>query len=305
MNDERDSNAGALFVVATPIGNLSDLSKRARSTLAEVDTILAEDTRHTKVLLAHYEIATPLRPFHDHNEDREIPRILSRIAAGEKFALVSDAGTPLISDPGYPLLKEARRRGLRVHCVPGPCALVAALSVSGLPVDRFVFVGFLPARPSARRRDLRRFVHETKTMVFYEAPHRLASALSDMCAIIGESRQAAIVKELTKRFESVDCASLGELLAQVQAGAIASRGEIVLVVRGGVESSEEAKDAPTALLSAMLAEGVSVKQAAAVAARLGEGGRNALYRQALELAKAEKAGKAEKEGKDDTEADRV
>lgn len=291
MNDEPDPIGGALFVVATPIGNLSDLSPRARSTLAEVDTILAEDTRHTGILLAHCEISTPLQSFHDHNEDREIPRILSRIAAGEKFALVSDAGTPLISDPGYTLLRQARKRGFRVHCVPGPCALVAALSVSGLPVDRFVFAGFLPSRPSSRRRELRLFARETKTMVFYEAPHRLVSALSDMSAILGEDREAAITRELTKRFESVHCATLGGLLSRVQAKEIVALGEIVLVVRGGLESSEQTGDkgAATALLSAMLAEGVSVRQATAVAARLDKGPRNALYRQALLLAKEEKA----------------
>ncbi|WP_025770366.1 16S rRNA (cytidine(1402)-2'-O)-methyltransferase [Thioalkalivibrio sp. HK1] len=289
MNDEPDPSPGALFVVATPIGNLSDLSPRARSTLAEVDTILAEDTRRTGILLAHCGISTPLRSFHDHNEDREIPRILSRIAAGEKFALVSDAGTPLISDPGYTLLRQARKSDLRVYCVPGPCALVAALSVSGLPVDRFVFAGFLPPRPSLRRRELRLFARETKTMVFYEAPHRLASALSDMGEILGEDREAAIARELTKRFESVHCATLGSLLSRVRSESIVARGEIVLVVRGALESSEQAGDdgAVTSLLSAMLAEGISVRQAAAVAARLDKGPRNALYRQALSLAKKE------------------
>nr|MBF2760601.1 16S rRNA (cytidine(1402)-2'-O)-methyltransferase [Ectothiorhodospiraceae bacterium AqS1] len=244
---------------------------------------------HTGILLAHCKISTPMQPFHDHNEDRGIPRILSRIAAGERIALVSDAGTPLISDPGYSLVRQARMRGLRIHCVPGPCALVAALSVSGLPVDRFVFVGFLSPRPASRRRELRLLARETKTLVFYEAPHRLASALSDMAAILGEGREAAIAKELTKRFESVHCGSLEELASRVRAEEIVARGEIVLVVRGHVESSEHrADDDAGALLSAMLAEGVSVRQAAAVAARLDKGPRNALYRQALSLAKEEK-----------------
>ena len=276
---------GVLYVVATPIGNLDDLSKRASAVLREVDTVLAEDTRRTRTLFDRYAISTPIRAFHQHNEHEEAPRVLVRLLEGRRFALVSDAGTPLVNDPGYVLVREARSHHVPVHCVPGPSAVTAALSISGLPTDRFTFEGFLPARRSRRQRVLEALVTETRTMVFYEAPHRIEDALADLCAVFGDDREAVVARELTKRFESVFAGRLDHLLAQVRVGRIPARGEIVVVVRGGASAPAD-EDTTDAMLRAMLDEGVAVRQAAAVAARLTGRSRNALYRRALGLATA-------------------
>ena len=273
---------GVLYVVATPIGNLDDLSGRACTVLREVDTVLAEDTRRTRKLFHRHAIPTPTRPFHEHNEREQTSRVLARLLEGKRFALVSDAGTPLVSDPGYVLVREARAHGVAVHCVPGPCAVTAALSVSGLPTDRFAFEGFLPARHSRRLHALGKLAHEPRTMVFYEAPHRIVDALADFCAAFGEDREAVIARELTKRFESVVRGRFGDLLAQARDGRIPARGEIVVVVCGS-EASPDDEEATDAMLRAMLDEGVAVKQTAAVAARLTGRPRNLLYRRALAL----------------------
>ena len=284
---------GVLYVVATPIGNLDDFSGRACMVLREVDTVLAEDTRRTRVLLGRYSISTPTRAFHEHNEREDTPRLLARMLEGKRFALVSDAGTPLVSDPGYVLVREARSHGVPVLCVPGPSAVTAALSVAGLPTDRFTFEGFLPARRSRRVRALEALARETRTMVFYEAPHRLADALADLRAVFGGDREAVVAREITKRFESAVSGRLDHLLAEAECGRIPARGEIVVVVRGGVPATgTSAADAPgaggeeaaDAMLEAMFDERVTVRQAAAVAARLTGLSRNALYRRALALA---------------------
>ena len=274
---------GALYVVATPIGNLDDLSPRACTVLREADAVLAEDTRRTRKLFDRHAIATPTRAFHEHNERAETPRILSRLLEGERLALVCDAGTPLVSDPGFVLVREARSHHVPVHCVPGPCALTAALSVSGLPTDRFTFEGFLPARRSRRLRVLDTLAGEKRTMVFYEAPHRIVDALADLCAAFGNNREAAIVRELTKRFESVATGRLDELLDRTRTGAIPARGEIVVVVCGCTDGTAD-EDTTDSILRAMLAEGVAVRQTAAAAARLTGRSRNLLYRRALALA---------------------
>ena len=274
---------GALYVVATPIGNLDDLSARACTVLREVDLVLAEDTRRTAVLCERFAIPTPVRGFHEHNERAETPGIIARLLRGQRCALVSDAGTPLVSDPGYVLVREARLHDVPVHCVPGPSAVTAALSVCGLPTDRFAFEGFLPARRSRRLRALETLANETRTMVFYEAPHRIEDALTDMGAILGGDREAVIARELTKRFESVVSGRLDQLLVEVRGGAIPARGEIVIAVRGSAPTM--AGEARTdEVLRAILDEGVAVKQTAAIAARLTGRPRNALYRRALALA---------------------
>ena len=274
---------GVLYVVATPIGNLDDLSGRACTVLREVDTVLAEDTRRTRTLFDRHAISTPTRAFHEHNEREQTPWVLSRLLEGKRFALVSDAGTPLVNDPGYVLVREARSHDVPVHCVPGPSAVTAALSISGLPTDRFTFEGFLPARRPRRVRALERLAGETRTMVFYEAPHRIVEALADLRAAFGDDREAVVARELTKRFESVFAGRLDQLLAQARCGRLPARGEIVVVVRGSAPASAD-EDTTDAVLRAMLDEGVAVKQAAAVAARLTGGARNALYRRALGLA---------------------
>ena len=276
---------GVLYVVATPIGNLDDLSGRARTVLREVDTVLAEDTRRTRTLFDRHAIPTPTRAFHQHNEHEETPRVLARLLEGKRFALVSDAGTPLVSDPGYVLVREAHSQHVPVHCVPGPSAVTAALSVSGLPTDRFAFEGFLPPRRSRRQRVLEALATETRTMVFYEAPHRIEDALADLCAVFGDDREAVIARELTKRFESVSAGRLDHLLVQVRVDRIPARGEIVVVVRGSAPATAD-EDTTDAMLHAMLDEGVAVRQATAVAARLTGRSRNVLYRRALALAAA-------------------
>ena len=280
---------GVLYVVATPIGNLDDLTGRACTVLREVDTVLAEDTRRTRTLFERYAIPTPTRAFHEHNEREQTPGILARLLEGKRFALVSDAGTPLVSDPGYVLVREARSHDVPVHCVPGPSAVVAALSISGLPTGRFTFEGFLPARRSRRVRELERLEREARTMVFYEAPHRIVEVLADLLAVFGNDREAVVAREITKRFESVYTGRLGHLLAQARCGRLPARGEMVLMVRGSppAPADDEAADA---VLRAMLDEGVAVKAAAAVAARLTGRSRNVLYRRALELAAARECG---------------
>ncbi len=276
---------GVLYVVATPIGNLDDLSGRARTVLREVDTVLAEDTRRTRTLFDRHAIPTPTRAFHQHNEHEETPRVIARLLEGKRFALVSDAGTPLVSDPGYVLVREAHSHHVPVHCVPGPSAVTAALSVSGLPTDRFAFEGFLPPRRSRRQRVLEALATETRTMVFYEAPHRIEDALADLCAVFGDDREAVIARELTKRFESVSAGRLDHLLVQVRVDRIPARGEIVVVVRGSAPTTAD-EDTTDAMLHAMLDEGVAVRQATAVAARLTGRSRNVLYRRALALVAA-------------------
>lgn len=274
---------GALYVVATPIGNLDDLSIRARKVLCEVDTVLAEDTRRTRVLFERFAISTPTRSFHEHNEREETPRILSRLMKGMRFALVSDAGTPLVSDPGYLLVREARSLDVPVHCVPGPSAVTAALSVSGLPANRFAFEGFLPARQSQRVRVLETLANDPRTIVFYEAPHRVTGMVKDLSTVFGGDREAVIAREMTKRFESVISGRLDHLLAEIEGGRIPTRGEIVLVVRGN-ETAAADDDAADVILTAMLDERIPLKQAAAIAARVTGNSRNGLYRRALALA---------------------
>ena len=274
---------GVLYVVATPIGNLEDFSARACTVLRDADAVLAEDTRRTRVLLERYAIPTPIRTFHEHNERRETPRLVARMLNGERLALVSDAGTPLVSDPGYVLVRAAHSHDVPVYCVPGPSAVTAALSISGLPTDRFTFEGFLPARRPRRMRALEMLEKETRTMVFYEAPHRLEDALSDFCAAFGGEREAAIARELTKRFESVVSGPLDHLLGDVRSRRIPARGEIVVVVRGSTPAQAD-DDTTDTMLRAILDEGVAVRQTAAIAARLTGRPRNALYRRALALA---------------------
>ena len=274
---------GVLYVVATPIGNLDDLSGRACTVLRMVDAVLAEDTRRARKLFDHYAIPTPTRAFHEHNEREETPRILTRLLEGKRFALICDAGTPLVSDPGYVLVREARLQHVPVHCVPGPSAVTAAISVSGLPTDRFTFEGFLPARHSRRLHVLGMLARETRTMVFYEAPHRIVDALADLRMAFGDDREAVIARELTKRFESVVAGRLDDLLTQARIGRIPARGEFVVMVRGSAAASAD-EDATDAMLRAMLDEGVAVRQTASVAARLTGRSRNALYRRALALA---------------------
>ena len=268
--------AGTLYVVATPIGHLGDLSVRALETLRTVDAICAEDTRHTRQLLSHFGIERPLLALHEHNEDAQAASLVRRLVEGESLALVSDAGTPLVSDPGYRLVRAARAAGLRVSPVPGACAAIAALSVAGLPSDRFVFEGFLPAKGAARRDRLARLVPEPRTLLFYESGHRIEESLADMAAAFGPERPAVLARELTKLFETVLGETLGELVEQVGADANQRKGEFVVMVQGAGEDAD-ARVTEGRRVYATLAAHLPPSTAAKLAAELTGAPRKALY----------------------------
>lgn len=275
--------AGALYVVATPIGHLEDMSPRAIAVLRGVTLIAAEDTRHSAPLLRHFDIATPMLALHEHNERQQSEKLVARLRTGEAIALISDAGTPLLSDPGYHLVRAAHEAGVRVVPVPGACAAIAALSVSGLPTDRFAFEGFLPAKSAARRARLAELQADPRTLIFYEAPHRIAAALDDMAQIFGVEREAVLARELTKIYETVHASPLGALAAWVGADADQQKGEIVVLVRGAEARpwdvlSEEA----CRVLRLLLAE-LPLKQAVALAAEISGERRNRLYELAVTL----------------------
>lgn len=266
---------GILHVVATPIGNLGDLSPRALDTLRKVDAICAEDTRHTRQLLSHFGVERPLLALHQHNEEVQAAQLVSRLLAGESLALVSDAGTPLVSDPGFRLVRAARAAGVRVSPVPGACAAIAALSAAGLPSDRFVFEGFLPAKAAARRERLSQLVGEPRTLLFYESAHRIEETLADMAAVFGP-RRAVLARELTKLFETVLDGSLADLHARVSADADQRKGEFVVIVEGAGEEVD-ARIAEGQRLYARLIEYLKPSQAARLAAELSGAPRKALY----------------------------
>ena len=281
MSNE-SQQAGCLFVVATPIGNLGDISARALEVLQEVDLIAAEDTRHTRGLLRSYGINRPMLALHEHNEDAWVSRLTARLQAGERIALVSDAGTPLISDPGFALVRACREAGVELACVPGPSALIAALSVAGLPTDRFRFEGFLPRKPAARRNLLSGLREEAATLVFYESSHRVLEALQDMYETLGGERYAVLARELTKLHETVLAGSLEQLLGQVRVDENQRRGEFVLMLAGAEPREDDATARLDEVLPVLLEE-LPLKQAAGLAARLVGVKRNAAYRRALQL----------------------
>lgn len=268
--------AATLHVVATPIGNLADLSPRAQEVLRSVAAICAEDTRHTGQLLSHFGISKPLVALHDHNEEAMAERVVARLLGGESLAVVSDAGTPLVSDPGFRLVRAARAAGVKVSPVPGACAAIAALSVAGLPSDRFVFEGFLPAKAAARRERLHKLAGETGTLVFYESSHRIAESLADMAAAFGDERPAVVARELTKLFETVLDGSLAQLRAAVEVDDNQRKGEFVVMVQGAGDD-EQAKIAEGRRLYAKLNEHLPPSTAAKLAAELSGAPRKALY----------------------------
>jgi len=265
-----------LYVVATPIGNLADLTPRAQEVLRSVAAICAEDTRRSGQLLAHFGIQQPLVALHDHNEEALAHRIVDRLRNGESLALVSDAGTPLVSDPGYRLVRAAREAGIRVSPVPGACAAIAALSVAGLPSDRFTFEGFLPAKASARRERLQALAAETRTLVFYESSHRIAESLADMATVFGGERPAVMARELTKLFETVLDGSLDQLRAQVDADENQRKGEFVVMVQGAADDAD-AQLQHGRRVYAKLSEHLPPSTAAKLAAELTGAPRKALY----------------------------
>jgi len=274
---------GTLFVVATPIGNRDDLSPRARHVLGSVDLIAAEDTRRTGRLLSHFGIKTPQISLHEHNEDRVTRRVLDELIAGASVALVSDAGTPLINDPGFRLLEAAHAHGVVVTPVPGPSAVISALSVAGLPTDRFCFEGYLPAKGDARRAAIKALQTETRSIVLLEAVHRIRDTMSDLAEILGSGRPAFIGRELTKMHEQCVRADLGRLAEMVESGDIPAKGEFVVVVAGAEETAPPSPVIDAATLLAELVPHVPGSLAADLVARLTGARRNEVYRLMLEL----------------------
>jgi len=270
--------SGVLFVVAVPIGNPGDISPRALETLRIADLVACEDTRRTGRLLAAHSIRTPMLSHFEHNEERRIPELLDRLKGGATVALVTDAGTPAVSDPGYRLVRAALDAGISVKAVPGPSAVIAALSIAGLPTDRFVFEGFLPAREAAARKRLEDLAHEHRTIVFYEAARRLVDTLSAMAAAFGESREAAVVREATKTHEQTVRGTLSDLISHFKA--TEALGEITIVVAGAPGADSRPAD-ERITVKELLDEGLSLKQASAIVARLTGRSRRDVYQEAL------------------------
>ena len=282
-------SAGRLYVVATPIGNLGDLSERAREILRSVSLIAAEDTRYTGVLLKHFGIQTPQVSLHEHNEQQRSGGIIERLQQGASVALVSDAGTPGINDPGFELVRAAAAAGCEIPAVPGPCAAIAALSIGGLPTDRFCFEGFLPARGAARRKRLQSLAAEARTLVLYEAPHRVRETLEDCAAVFGGERSATVAREITKLHETTYRSSLRDLLERAGSDADFGRGEIVLLIAGlpqALADEEGGADghggALDRVLKILLAE-LPLRQAAHLAAQIADARGNEAYKRALQL----------------------
>ncbi len=277
-------NPGTLYVVATPIGNLDDISKRALQVLNDVELVAAEDTRHTRKLLSYYGIDKHLVSLHEHNERDKVESLLEKLEAGQSIVLVSDAGTPLISDPGYPLVNECRLHDIPVIPVPGPSAVITALSVSGLPTDRFLFCGFPPRQSGRRREFFEALKKHTATLVFYESSHRITDCLDDAISVFGHDRLACVARELTKLYETVKTAPLVDLLDFVSSDPDQQKGEFVFIVQG-VSQAEKTDDSlidVDELLKALIDE-LPVKKAAAITAKLTGHKKNELYQRALEL----------------------
>lgn len=280
------TTTGILYIIATPIGNLDDISLRAIETLKTVDLIAAEDTRHSKHLLQHFNIKTPMISLHDHNEAHRLTFIEEKLCGGLNVALISDAGTPLISDPGYKLVSYLRQKGYNFKTVPGPCALIAALSIAGLPTDKFTFEGFLPAKKLSRQHAIKALADETRTLIFYESPHRILDTVIDLKDELGETRQAALARELTKTYETVLVGTLKELEEQLLADSNQQRGEFVVLIEG----KEEPKTGSTKTLSIeqekmlkTLLTHLSIKDAVKIAVELTGLPKNFLYEQALNI----------------------
>lgn len=272
---------GILYVVATPIGNLQDLSQRAQTILREAELIVAEDTRHSRQLLAHFAINTPMQALHEHNERQFSESLIQRLQKGTRIALISDAGTPLISDPGFQLVKLAHLAHIRVVPIPGPSALISALSVAGLPTDRFIFEGFLPSKSSARQQRLRHLAVETRTLVFFEAPHRLLDCLEDMIVIFGAQRIAVLAKELTKLFETIYSDSLEGIKDWLNAEPARQKGEFVLVVQGALLPDKQQINPEAERIFYLLRQELPQKQAARLASQITGVSQNTLYKLGL------------------------
>ncbi|HDL6617285.1 TPA: 16S rRNA (cytidine(1402)-2'-O)-methyltransferase [Yersinia enterocolitica] len=282
QHDRAVISASTLYVVPTPIGNLGDITHRALEVLKGVDLIAAEDTRHTGLLLQHFAINARLFALHDHNEQQKADHLLAKLQEGQSIALVSDAGTPLINDPGYHLVRRCREAGIRVVPLPGACAAITALSAAGLASDRFCYEGFLPAKTKGRKDTLQALIEEPRTLIFYESTHRLLESLQDMVTVLGPQRYVVLARELTKTWESIHGAPVGELLAWVQEEETRRRGEMVLIVEGHKVQVDDALPAAALRTLALLQKELPLKKAAALAAEIHGVKKNALYKYALE-----------------------
>jgi 16S rRNA (cytidine1402-2'-O)-methyltransferase len=271
-----------LYVVATPIGNLEDITPRALRILESVALIAAEDTRHSGRLLSHFNIKTPMIAVHDHNERQQQQKIIEKLQQGKDIALISDAGTPLISDPGFILVREVRAAGFQVAPVPGCCALVAALCAAGVPSDRFAFEGFPPAKSQQRLNYYAARANETRTLMFYESPHRIIDSLKDIVTAFGSERSIVLARELTKTFETFLGGTAEEVLAQVEADPNQRKGEFVLMIEGAPEQDDSLLDPRSSEVLDILLDELSVKQASALAARITGVKKKVLYQAALE-----------------------
>ena len=274
---------GVLYIVATPIGNLADMGQRAMDVLANVDLIAAEDTRHSRHLLTHFNIKASLQAYHDHNEQKLTPLLIEKLQAGEAIALISDAGTPLLSDPGYRLVRAAHEAGIRVSPVPGPCAAIAALSVAGLATDSFHFAGFPPAKSTARKALFEGLANNTSTLIFYESSHRILASLQDMAEVFGGDREAVLARELTKTFETIRKASLAELVNWVAEDENQQKGEFVLTVAGVTARSVSQQLVDVDRVLTVLMEELPLKQASQLAAKITGVKKNQVYQRALEM----------------------
>lgn len=281
QDQQADISASTLYIVPTPIGNLGDITQRALAVLASVDLIAAEDTRHTGLLLQHFAINARLFALHDHNEQQKADVLLAKLQSGQSIALVSDAGTPLINDPGYHLVRRCREAGVRVVPLPGACAAITALSASGLASDRFCYEGFLPAKTKGRKDKLRELGEEPRTLIFYESTHRLLDSLQDISEVLGAERYVVLAREITKTWESIHGAPVGELLAWVKEDENRRKGEMVLIVEGHqIDDSVLSAEALRTLM--LLRTELPLKKAAALAAEIHGVKKNALYRYGLE-----------------------
>jgi len=277
-----NTSTATLYVVATPIGNLADMVPRAVEILQSVDLIAAEDTRHSVRLMQYFNIDTPMVAYHDHSGSVAVERLLDKLRSGESIALISDAGTPLISDPGYRIVDAALSAGIKTVPVPGACAAIAALSVAGLPSDRFSFEGFLPAKQQGRRKHLEALKEQACTTIFYEAPHRLLDCLRDMAEVFGDEREVVLAREITKTYETIRRAPVADLADWVAADSNQQRGECVLLVRGAVAAKEEQLPAEARHVMDVLLEELSVKQSAALAAKITGLKKKPLYQYGLD-----------------------
>ncbi|MBE4592640.1 16S rRNA (cytidine(1402)-2'-O)-methyltransferase [Vibrio navarrensis] len=284
MTDKNNlpATGATLYIVPTPIGNLGDITHRAIEVLSTVDLIAAEDTRHTGKLLSHFNIQTKTFALHDHNEQQKAQVLVDKLLAGQNIALVSDAGTPLISDPGYHLVSQCRQAGVKVVPLPGPCAVITALSASGLPSDRFSFEGFLPAKSKGRKDKLLEIAKVERTCIFYESPHRIIDSLHDMLEILGPNREVVLARELTKTFETIQGMPLGELVDWVQSDENQQKGEMALLIHGYRDSAEDGLPEEALRALTILVKELPLKRAAAMVAEIYNVKKNALYKWGLE-----------------------